>query len=114
MNQAIVNDIHKKLQDYNCGVEVVVTGQDSTTNLCHIFLVGLSGVSFDKTDAGFATIGSGWSIATFTILQSGFNKSKKLTEIEALAKKVMQEASHAPGVGKLTESLVLPKTKPKE
>ena len=111
LNPYLSGDICNRLTNClpNCIFIVVVFNRKSQE--AGICTIPATGTIQNNNEGGYAGIGSGDNLAKFSLLKSKYDKSRPLKEVEAMVREAMDDASHAAGVGKLGELIVLPESK---
>ena len=107
LNMAVVSEIENRLIGFNMGVDMIIAGHNDKE--CHIFSLVHPGQLISNDAIGFACVGIGAPHALYHIIDSEYKKTFTLEEAEKVVEAAKQKSEKAPGVGKKTTKLILPK-----
>lgn len=108
LNQEVVNSIENALTETNIDVDIIVAGHDN--NECHIFTITHPGIVVSNDSIGYACVGIGAPHAQLHIIDGNYEKAQDIAIVKELVKQAKTRSENAPGVGKDTVDVVLPKT----
>jgi 20S proteasome alpha/beta subunit len=108
LHQTMAYDIQTKLNYAIGDCSFIIAVRDKKTMESSVYSVSPDALIHNHTGYGFAVIGIGSAIASFSLLKSKYKKSLPLEEVIKITKEAMEDASHSPGVGKLGELISLP------
>lgn len=93
----------------NSNTQFIVCGKDAD-NLYKIFVLnGNPRLMNLRISEGYTQIGSGWGHAQFSIIHSQYMPVLSQAKVEKIIKTAKHKAEKDPGVGKLTDVILLPK-----
>jgi 20S proteasome alpha/beta subunit len=114
-NQAInlTADVRQQIQialatyNLNSNTQFIVCGKDAD-NLYKIFVLnGNPRTMNTRVTEGYAQIGSGWGHAQFSMIHSRYKPALLQADVEKIIKTAKRRAEKDPGVGKLTDVVLL-------
>ena len=101
------NDIRQRLDNVVIDCGFIIVGKNEVDSNYYLCQIDNKGVKIENTD-GVSVIGIGTTLATLSIVKSGYNKDMELSKVKAIVEAAMEEASHSPYVGKLGQLITLP------
>jgi 20S proteasome alpha/beta subunit len=108
INQEVVNSIENALTETNIEVDIIVAGHDDSE--CHIYTVTHPGVVVSNDSIGYACVGIGAPHAQLHFIDGKYEKNQTIAKVKDLVKEAKTRSENAPGVGKESIDIVLPKT----
>ena len=108
LNPYLSGDISNRLLNCMPNCIFIVVAFNKNSKEADIRTISASGIIQDNNEGGYAGIGSGETLAKFSLLKSKYDKSCTITEVEVMVREAMEDASHAMGVGKLGELIIMP------
>lgn len=106
LHPGVVQEIEKRLTEDNIGVEIIIAGYD--TDEAHLYSIYNPGIMIDNNAVGYVAIGIGAPHATYSLIDSEYNRNKTVEEVKELVKTAKKRSEKAPGVGTQTTIRVLP------
>jgi hypothetical protein len=107
INQEVVNSIENALTETDLGVDIITAGADEAE--CHIYTITHPGLVVSNDALGYACVGIGAPHAQLHFIDGKYEKGHKLEDVKKLVKQAKQRSENAPGVGKQSIDIVLPK-----
>ena len=107
LSQQIVQMIDQAMCNTNLGVEVIVAGPSGQAYTIHTVLN--PGTVVDNSAIGYAAIGSGSPHALFSMIEESYTASLGRDDVVELVGKAKKRSEVAPGVGRETTTLVIPR-----
>jgi 20S proteasome alpha/beta subunit len=104
----VVQDIESQLTNFNLQVELIVAGCRDKEE-CHIYTITHPGVALSHDALGHVSIGSGAPHVMYYFIGSSYHKSLPVEEVKDLVLKAKKRSEVAPGVGKQTEVIIIPR-----
>ena len=107
LNQEVVNSIENALTTTNIEVDIIVAGSDTTG--CHIYTLTHPGIMLSFDSIGYACVGIGAPHAQLHFIDNDYTKKLSIENVKVLVGEAKKKSENAPGVGKQSLDLVLPK-----
>lgn len=110
LNIGIIQEIENQLVNLNIAVDLIIAGHNME-NECHIYSITHPGILVLHDALGYVCVGTGAPHATYNLIGSNYKKSLNDGEVKKLIEEAKKKSEVAPGVGKATTIVVLPKAK---
>lgn len=107
INQEVVNSIETALTETDINVDIIVAGSNGTR--CHIYTITHPGIVVSNDALGYACVGIGAPHAQLHFIDGKYEKSQTLAQVKELVTQAKSRSENAPGVGKESIDIVLPK-----
>lgn len=104
----LIKDMNNVIGQYNLDVQVIVAGVDNDG--AHIFKIESPGIIQPFGSIGYCCIGSGAQHATFSLIESEYNPNLKEAESIHAILQAKRRAQYDPGVGILTDVVLINST----
>lgn len=108
LDQKIVAMIDQEYKMYNLGVEIIIINSDND-KCWHISTLVNPAYIISNDSIGFSAIGSGAIHANYSMIDDKYTKLCPKDKVIEMCEKAKKRAEVAPGVGRGTSSIVLPK-----
>jgi len=108
----VVQMIDQALDSSDLGVEIWVAGPSGSTHTIHTILN--PGTVHDNSSIGHGAIGSGAPHALYSLIEGSYAPSLDKAAVVDLVKKAKARSEVAPGVGKETTLVVIPRKEAKD
>jgi 20S proteasome alpha/beta subunit len=103
----VVGDIENKLIGFNIGVDMIIAGHNKGE--CHIFSIVHPGQLISNDAMSFACVGIGAPHALYYLIDSDYKRTLDLEKARKIVNDAKVKSEKAPGVGRQTYELILPK-----
>ncbi len=103
----IVQMIDQAMSQTDMGVQILIVG--SSVGLHTVHTIVNPGMTMDNTAIGHGAIGSGAPHALASLIEDSYNPSASKTEVVGMVERAKARSEIAPGVGRQTTTLVIPK-----
>lgn len=107
-DQVFVRSTMDIISNFKINVEMLVAGKDED-GTAHIYSITNEGTAFDRSAEGYYPIGSGAEHAKLSLIESEMNSTFSQEKALFCLLKAKTRAEFDPGVGKLTDIIILNK-----
>ena len=107
LHDSVVQNVEDTFTNTNIGIDLIVAGYDN--GQCYINVIQHPGAAVPLDVVGYACIGVGAPHAQIHMIESNYQKKIKIAELEKMVTEAKKKSEYAPGVGKKTDSVILPK-----
>lgn len=107
LSPQIVQMIDQAMCSTNLGVEMLIAGPNGDTHTIHTVLN--PGATHDNSAIGHGAVGSGAPHALYSLIEDSYTASLGLEKVTELVEKAKKRSEVAPGVGRETTTLVIPR-----
>jgi 20S proteasome alpha/beta subunit len=107
---ALIYEINNNVTNFNLDAMFLVVGYNSDGK-CHIYKVYNPGLSYCYDTEGSSSIGNAAIVADYSILKSGYLKTKTTEEVKKILLEAKKISEHMPGIGALTSDGEIKKPK---
>ena len=105
--QQVVQMVDQAMTQGDLGVQILIAGGNDGAHV--IYTISNPGVMVDNTAIGYGATGSGASHALASLIEEGYGPSLPKERVLEMTQKAKTRSEVAPGVGRETNTIVLPK-----